>query len=199
MPLPTAAICASAVAFTAVGWNDASVAAKLSPHRLSVTLAREIQTLWHLSGGRFVLGVGPGWDRHEFDTLGMKLGERGRRTDEIIAALRRLLTERDVSFAGKHYRFEHVTIDLQVTRIEPEHYFSYRWHPYAIDPNVDYSTEPTTLVEFHLDEIDDGKATAVTIVESGFDQIPLARRAEAFRMNDGGWTSQAKKLAAYVA
>jgi probable F420-dependent oxidoreductase len=81
------------------------------PYYHPVTLAREIQTLWHLSGGRFVLGVGPGWDRHEFETLGMNLAERGRRTDEMIAALRRLLTERDVSFAGVYYRFDHVTIE----------------------------------------------------------------------------------------
>jgi len=87
------------------------------PYYHPVTLAREIQTLWHLSGGRFVLGVGPGWDQHEFETLGMKLGERGRRTDEIIAALRRLLTERDVSFAGRYYRFEHVTIDPILPRL----------------------------------------------------------------------------------
>ena len=93
--------------------------------------------------------------------------------------------------------YEHVALEILVETIEPERYFSYRWHPYAIDPKVDYSTEPTTLVEFHLEEIADG--TAVTIVESGFDCIPLARRAEAYRMNDGGWTGQAKKLAAYVA
>src|SRR5713226_7194650 len=74
----------------------------IQPYYHPVTLAREIQTLWHLSGGRFVLGVGPGWDRHEFESLGMRLGERGRRTDEIVAALRRLLTERDVSFAGRY-------------------------------------------------------------------------------------------------
>ena len=86
------------------------------PYYHPVTLAREIQTLWHLSGGRFVLGVGPGWDRHEFETLGMQLSERGRRTDEMIAALRRLLTERDVSFAGRHYRFEHVTIEPLLPR-----------------------------------------------------------------------------------
>jgi len=86
-----------------------------------------------------------------------------------------------------------------VERIEPEHYFSYRWHPYAIDPKVDYSKEPTTLVEFRLDEIANGTGTAVTIVESGFDRIPLARRAEAYRMNDKGWAGQTKKLAAYVA
>ena len=94
---------------------------------------------------------------------------------------------------------EPLTLDLGVERIEPEHYFSYRWHPYAIDPKVDYSNEPTTLVEFRLDEIADGKGTAVTIVESGFDRIPLARRAEAYRMNDKGWAGQTKKLAAYVA
>ena len=94
---------------------------------------------------------------------------------------------------------EHLTLDMEIGRIDPEHYFSYRWHPYALAPKVDYSTEPTTLVEFRLDEIEGGKGTAVTIVESGFDRIPLARRAEAYRMNDKGWTSQAKKLVQYVA
>ena len=94
---------------------------------------------------------------------------------------------------------EPLTLDLGIERIEPEHYFSYRWHPYAIDPKVDYSNEPTTLVEFRLDEIADGTGTAVTIVESGFDRIPLARRAEAYRMNDKGWAGQTKKLVAYVA
>jgi uncharacterized protein YndB with AHSA1/START domain len=95
--------------------------------------------------------------------------------------------------------YDHLTLEMQIERIEPERYFSYRWHPYAIDPNVDYSTEPTTLVEFHLAEIAGGGGTAVTIVESGFDRIPLARRAEAFRMNDAGWDGQSKQLARYVA
>jgi len=63
-----------------------------------------------------VLGIGPGWDQHEFETLGMKLSERGRRTDEIIAALRRLLTERDVSFEGRYYRFSRVTIEPRLPR-----------------------------------------------------------------------------------
>ena len=67
----------------------------------------------------------------------------------------------------------------------------------AIDPKVDYSAEPTTLVEFRLEEKDGG--TAVTIVESGFDRIPLARRAEAYQMNDGGWAGQAKNIARHVA
>jgi uncharacterized protein YndB with AHSA1/START domain len=95
-----------------------------------------------------------------------------------------------------HPGYEHVTMEMLVERIEPERYFSYRWHPYAVDPAVDYSTEPTTLVEFILQDAEGG--TALTIVESGFDRIPLARRAEAFRMNDNGWAGQIKNLAKYV-
>ena len=92
--------------------------------------------------------------------------------------------------------YDHLTLEMQVERIEPERYFSYRWHPYAVDPKADYSAEPTTLVEFRLEEQAGG--TALTIIESGFDRIPLSRRAEAFRMNDQGWASQAEKLARHV-
>ena len=88
----------------------------IAPYYHPVPLAREIQTLHHLSGGRFVLGLAPGWDQSEFAALGMKLSERGRRTDEIIAALRRLLTERDVTFSGRYYRFEGVTIEPLLPR-----------------------------------------------------------------------------------
>jgi len=95
-----------------------------------------------------------------------------------------------------HKAYEHMPLDLEIEKIEPERYFSYRWHPYPIDPKVDYSNEPTTLVEFTLE--DDNGGTALTIVESGFDRIPLSRRAEAFRMNDGGWTGQIKNIAKYV-
>jgi uncharacterized protein YndB with AHSA1/START domain len=92
--------------------------------------------------------------------------------------------------------YEHVTVEMLVEKIEPERYFSYRWHPYAIDPAVDYTVEPTTLVEFRLEETAGG--TAVTITESGFEKLPASRRAEAFRMNEAGWSGQAKKLANYV-
>ena len=95
-----------------------------------------------------------------------------------------------------HPGYEHVTMELQIDRIEPERYFSYRWHPYAIDARVDYSAEPSTLVEFTLEETSGG--TVLTIVESGFDRIPAARRAEAFRMNDGGWTGQLKNIERHV-
>ncbi len=93
-------------------------------------------------------------------------------------------------------RFEHVTVEMFVEKVEPEGYFSYRWHPYPMDPAIDYSAEPTTLVEFKLDETPTG--TTVTIIESGFDRLPASRRVEAFRMNEGGWASQAKKLANHV-
>ena len=95
--------------------------------------------------------------------------------------------------------YEHIVFDVLIERMEPERLLSWRWHPAAVDPSIDYSKEPTTLVEFRLDEIANGMGTAVTIVESGFDRIPLARRAEAYRMNDKGWAGQTKKLAAYVA
>jgi uncharacterized protein YndB with AHSA1/START domain len=95
-----------------------------------------------------------------------------------------------------HPGYEHLTVEMLVERIEPERHFSYRWHPYAIDTAVDYSSEPTTLVEFNLEEAEGD--TAVTIVESGFDRIPLARREEAFRMNDRGWAGQIRNLEQYV-
>jgi uncharacterized protein YndB with AHSA1/START domain len=90
-----------------------------------------------------------------------------------------------------------VTIEIAIERMDPESRMSYRWHPYAIEPGVDYSTEPTTLVEFQLEEVAGG--TRLRVVESGFDGIPPARRAEALRMNDAGWTEELENIARYVA
>jgi uncharacterized protein YndB with AHSA1/START domain len=95
-----------------------------------------------------------------------------------------------------HPKYQHVTMEVVVARIEPERYFAYRWHPCAIEPGVDYSSEPMTLVEFRLE--DSGEGTILTVVESGFDRIPLARRAEAFRMNEGGWTGQLRNIERHV-
>ena len=92
--------------------------------------------------------------------------------------------------------YEQLTLEMIVERVEPEQYFAYRWHPYAIDPAVDYSEEPMTLVEFRLEDAPEG--TVLTIVESGFDRIPFARRAEAFRMNEGGWAQQARNIERHV-
>ena len=97
-----------------------------------------------------------------------------------------------------HPDYEHLKFEMHVVEIRPERYFSYRWRPYAIDANKDYSAEPMTLVEFTLDDAPDNNRTLLTIVESGFDGIPEARRAEAFRMNDGGWSAQLENIAQHV-
>jgi len=83
-----------------------------------------------------------------------------------------------------------------VQKIEPERLFSFTWHPYAIDPNQDYSDEPSTLVEFTLQSIPTG--TLLRVVESGFDKLSSERRLEAFRVNDGGWSQQIKNIAEHV-
>jgi len=93
--------------------------------------------------------------------------------------------------------YEHLRFEATVRRMDAEHDFSYRWHPYAVDPKVDYSAEPTTLVEFHLD--DEAGGTRLTIVESGFDALPPGRRDEAYRMNDSGWATQLDNIRAHVA
>jgi uncharacterized protein YndB with AHSA1/START domain len=95
-----------------------------------------------------------------------------------------------------HKGYEHVTMEITIERMEPERLVSWRWHPYAVQPGVDYSAEPTTLVVFELEEVAGG--TMLTVVESGFDRIPLARRAEAFRMNDQGWAGQMTSIEKHV-
>ena len=92
--------------------------------------------------------------------------------------------------AGKSFEFS-------VDQIEPMWRISFRWHPFAIEPDVDYSKEPTTLIVFELYEATGG--TLLTIFESGFDQIPLSRRAAAFKANDGGWAMQTTVIAKYLA
>jgi uncharacterized protein YndB with AHSA1/START domain len=96
-----------------------------------------------------------------------------------------------------HPGYEHIRWNAMVKEVVPETLFSFTWHPYAIDPAVDYSGEPQTLIEFRLKPVDGG--TLLTMTESGFDSIPEHRRAEAFRMNDGGWTQQMQNIADYVA
>jgi uncharacterized protein YndB with AHSA1/START domain len=93
--------------------------------------------------------------------------------------------------------YEHVPFDVIVEAMEPERFFSFRWHPYAIDPDVDYSKEPRTLVAFTLEPVDGG--TVLTVVESGFDGIPASRRAKAFEMDSSGWASQLVRIQKYLA
>jgi uncharacterized protein YndB with AHSA1/START domain len=98
----------------------------------------------------------------------------------------------NITIAG----YEHVVFDVLVERVEPQKLFSFSWHPYAVDPAIDYSKEPTTLVVFELKEA--GNGTLLSVVESGFDKIPAGRRAEAFRMNSGGWEGQMKNIEKHV-
>jgi uncharacterized protein YndB with AHSA1/START domain len=101
-------------------------------------------------------------------------------------------TRGNITYPG----YEHLVMEVVVQKMEPERLFSFHWHPYAVDPKVDYSKEPPTLVEFRLEKTAAG--TLLTVTESGFDAIPAARRDEAFRMNSGGWTQQMKNIEAHV-
>jgi uncharacterized protein YndB with AHSA1/START domain len=93
--------------------------------------------------------------------------------------------------------YEHVRWQVVIQKMEPERLFSFTWHPYAIDPKADYSGETPTLVEFRLEKTSTG--TLLLLSESGFDKIPAQRRAEAFRMNDGGWSAQMQNIERHVA
>lgn len=93
--------------------------------------------------------------------------------------------------------YEHVQMEVTVQRMEPEGFFSYTWHPYAIEPDVDYSLETPTLVEFHLEEMGPER-TRLRVVESGFSKVPAERRALAFRKNTAGWEAQLESIAEYV-
>jgi uncharacterized protein YndB with AHSA1/START domain len=93
--------------------------------------------------------------------------------------------------------YEHLEWHVTVKEMQPERLFSFTWHPYAVDSNVDYSQEQPTLVEFRLEKTPTG--TLLVITEAGFENIPGHRRLEAFRMNEGGWTEQIKNIETYVA
>jgi uncharacterized protein YndB with AHSA1/START domain len=94
--------------------------------------------------------------------------------------------------------YEHVFLDVNVERMEPENVFAYRWHPYAVDPKADYSQEEPTLVTFTLEDAPGG-GTLLKVVESGFDKVPPGRRMEAFRMNSRGWEGQMDNIVRHLA
>jgi uncharacterized protein YndB with AHSA1/START domain len=93
-------------------------------------------------------------------------------------------------------KYEHLIWNVVIERMEPNRLLSWRWHPAAVDVSVDYSSEPTTLVEFELKEVQGG--TLLTVVESGFDAVPAHRRLDAFRMNSGGWDIQMSSIEKHV-
>jgi uncharacterized protein YndB with AHSA1/START domain len=105
-------------------------------------------------------------------------------------------TSVDADVAKLQKPHEGKAFEFWVERIEPMRRISFRWHPYAVDSGVDYSGEPTTLIVFDLEEVPGG--TRLTISESGFDKIPLARRAAAFKANEGGWEHQSKLIQKYL-
>jgi uncharacterized protein YndB with AHSA1/START domain len=105
-------------------------------------------------------------------------------------------TTMDPEVAKAQEPYEGKAFEITVEQMEHERLFSFRWHPYAVETGVDYSTEPTTLVSFTLEQLADG--VLLTVTESGFDQIPLARRAKAFQANEQGWGMQVKLIEAYV-
>jgi uncharacterized protein YndB with AHSA1/START domain len=92
--------------------------------------------------------------------------------------------------------YEHLQWEVTIETLTPEREFAFRWHPYAVDASVDYSKEPTTLVQFLLEEQPGG--TSLTVIESGFQRLPAHRRDEAFRMNSGGWTQQLENVQRHV-
>jgi uncharacterized protein YndB with AHSA1/START domain len=93
--------------------------------------------------------------------------------------------------------YEHVKWEAVIQKMEPERLFSFTWHPYSVEPGIDYSKETPTLVEFRLEKTATG--TLLTLTESGFENVPAERREEAYRRNEGGWTEQMKNIAKYVA
>jgi uncharacterized protein YndB with AHSA1/START domain len=96
-----------------------------------------------------------------------------------------------------HPGYEHLQMEVKVQKMEPEKLLSFTWHPYAVDTAVDYSGETPTLVEFRLAATSNG--TRLTVTESGFEHVPAHRRAEAFRMNEGGWAQQIQNIESYLA
>ncbi|MDA8016357.1 MAG: SRPBCC family protein [Thermoanaerobaculia bacterium] len=106
-------------------------------------------------------------------------------------------TDDDSELAGEHNEYAGVEFDVWVEEILPKRRLSFRWIPYSVDEDADPENELTTLVTFELEEQADG--VLLTITESGFDQIPVERRAKAFSANDEGWTHQIHNIEIYVA
>jgi len=105
-------------------------------------------------------------------------------------------TKVDAEVAKAQKTHEGLRFEITIERMEPQRLFSFRWHPFAVERDVDYSAEPTTLVEIVLEDAPED--VMLTVTESGFDRIPLARRAKAFEANEGGWGKMVQVLETYV-
>jgi len=102
----------------------------------------------------------------------------------------------DPEVANAQKEYEGMPFEITIEQMEPERLFSFRWHPFAVERGVDYSVEPTTLIVFTLEEVANG--VMLTVTESGFDGIPLARRAKAFTANEQGWGMVMKLIEKYL-
>lgn len=134
-------------------------------------------------------------DSQEFGTwFGMRFAEPFRAGATLRGTI--VPTAVDPETAAMQKQFEGTPFEIIVERIEPQRLFSFRWHPGAVDPALDYSTEPMTLVEFALTDAPGG--ILLTVTESGFDRIPLARRAAAFTGNEQGWSRALTLIEKYL-
>ncbi|MDQ0139741.1 SRPBCC family protein [Cupriavidus necator] len=140
----------------------------------SILLAAPIQRVWHALADAETFGS---WFGVKFDGATFAPGQRAVGS---------------VTYPG----YEYLKFDVVIERMEPPRLLSWRWHPAPVERGRDYSAEPPTLVVFELTESAGG--TLLSVVESGFDQIPPERRMEAFRMNSGGWDGQMENLRKHV-
>ncbi|HWJ74701.1 MAG TPA: SRPBCC family protein [Kaistia sp.] len=106
-------------------------------------------------------------------------------------------TKVDAEVAKLQEPYRGTVFRIRIEQIDPMHLFSFRWHPFAVDPAKDYESEPMTLVSFELADVEGG--TLLTITETGFDQLPIDRRKDALESNDGGWEHQTQMVAKYLA
>lgn len=105
-------------------------------------------------------------------------------------------TKVDPEVAASQEPYAGTQFDISVVAVDPQDRVAFRWHPGHVDPSVDYSKEPTTLVELVLTDAPNG--TRLTVTESGFDAIPLERRAKVFELNEGGWEAQMMLVSKYI-
>jgi uncharacterized protein YndB with AHSA1/START domain len=140
----------------------------------SILLAAPIDRVWHALADADTFGS---WFGVKFDGVAFAPGKRAVGS---------------ITYPG----YEYLKFDVEVERMEPPRLLSWRWHPAPMERGRDYSAEPPTLVVFELKEAEGG--TLLTVVESGFDQIPPERRMEAFRMNSGGWDGQMENIRKHV-
>ena len=114
----------------------------------------------------------------------------------VIVPARLVPTKVDAEVAKQQEAWAGTTFEIKVERIEPESLFSFRWHPYEPEGKADFFSVPTTLVEFTLDDHPDG--TLLIVTESGFDTIPVDKRAQAFTSNEQGWAIQVTLIGKYL-